>query len=398
MTRPAYDFTRPVDRSTSHSLKWSGPPGELPMWLADMDFPAAPEIVDAIRARADSGLFGYTQLDEEYAHALSAWWARRHGFAVAADWVVYCAGVLPAVSSLLRRMTAPGDQVVVLPPVYHVFFELITGNGRRVLPSDLRYDGTGYRIDFADLERKLAASRTRVLLFCNPHNPTGNLWDAPVLERIGELCARHDVLVVSDEIHGDLTTPGHAYTPFASVSPLCARTSVTCVSPTKTFNLAGLQTGALLVPDPALRAAVARGLHADWIGYPNVFAADATLAAYAHGERWLDGLRAVVTANRRRATRFLADEVPELRVVASDATYLMWIDCAALTADTEHLCAFLRDRTGLHLSAGAEFRGNGSRFVRVNVACQPVRLEDALGRLRAGVRAYRSEHSPGRRA
>ncbi|MGW3983029.1 MalY/PatB family protein [Streptomyces mirabilis] len=383
-----HDFDELTDRRGTNSLKWDVADGELPMWVADMDFRTAPEVVEAIHAKAETGIFGYTAVPDEYARAVAKWWARRHGFKMQQDWIVFCTGVVPALSSIVRKMTTVGENVLVQPPVYNIFHNSIVNNGRNVLSNDLRYDGTGYRIDFEDLERKLADPQTTLMILCNPHNPIGMIWDPDMLARIGELCARHHVLIVSDEIHCDLTDPGHPYTPFASVSDTCADNSITCIAPTKAFNLAGLQTASVVIPNEHIRAKVNRGLNTDEVAEPNAFAIEATIAAFTAGQPWLDDLCAYIRQNKERASEFIRAELHELHVVPSQATYLMWIDCGAITSDTTDLSRFIRQKTGLRLSDGADFGGHGSRFIRMNVACPRARLEDGLTRLKAGVEAY----------
>lgn len=383
-------FSEMTDRRDTNSLKWDVREGELPMWVADMDFRTAPEIVDAIRRKTETAIFGYTTVPDEYARSVAAWWKRRHGFALHEEWIVFCTGVVPALSSIVRKMTSVGENVLIQPPVYNIFYNSIVNNGRNVLRNDLLYDGTQYRVDFADLEHKLADPQTTLMILCNPHNPVGKVWDASTLARIGELCARHHVLVVSDEIHCDLTDPEYPYTPFASVSDTCATNSVTCVAPTKAFNLAGLQTASVVIPDEYIRAKVTRGLNTDEVAEPNAFAIEATVAAFTAAEPWLEELRAYIQQNKRYATDVIHTGIRGLRVVPSHATYLLWIDCGTLTDNTTDLCEFLRHRTGLVLSEGAAYGGEGKRFIRMNVACPRERLDDGLARLWAGVEAYRA--------
>ncbi|MEU6511219.1 MalY/PatB family protein [Streptomyces sp. NPDC046942] len=384
------DFSEPTDRHGTNSLKWDVAEDELPMWVADMDFRTAPAVVEAIQAKARTGIFGYTTVPDAYVQAVAAWWERHHAFPLEQDWIIFCTGVVPAISSIVRKMTTVGENVLIQPPVYNIFYNSIVNNGRNVLRNELLYDGTNYQIDFDDLERKLADPQTTLMILCNPHNPIGKIWDKPILARIGDLCARHHVLVVSDEIHCDLTDPGHSYTPFASVSDACRDNSITCVAPTKAFNLAGLQTASAVIPNRRIRAKVNRGLNTDEVAEPNAFAIEATIAAFTQGKPWLDALRSYIHDNKQQATEFIRAEIPGLKVVPSQATYLLWIDCAAITSDTADLCRFLRQKQGLLLSEGGLYGGDGTRFVRMNVACPRARLEDGLARLRAGVQAFRS--------
>jgi cystathionine beta-lyase len=290
-------------------------------------------------------------------------------------------------------MTEIGDDIVVLSPVYNIFYNSILNNGRKVLASELRYEDGSYAIDFADLDEKLSRETTSLFIFCNPHNPIGKVWDRQILERIAELCIKHDVLVVSDEVHCDLTHIGHAYIPFASVSEEIADRTITCVAPTKAFNLAGLQTAAIVIPNTEIRTLVDRGINTDEVAEPNTFAIQAAEAAFDEGEEWLEELRKYLEQNRKLFVGSLELLVPEVHVVEAEATYLAWIDCAAITTDTRELCAFIREKTGLYLSEGDIFGGNGSRFVRWNYACTKAVLDDGILRFVEGIELYKKEYS-----
>ena len=278
-----YDFDKMTDRRGTGSLKWDVPERELPMWVADMDFETAPEIREALRRRVEHGVFGYNVVTRDWYEAYQGWWGRRHHLEMEQDWLVFCTGVVPAISSAVRKLTTVGENVLVQTPVYNIFFNSIRNNGRNILESPLVYDGGEYSIDFGDLEEKLADPQTTLMLLCNPHNPVGKIWDRETLARIGELCARHHVLVLSDEIHCDLTDPGYEYVPFAAVSDVCRDNSVTCLAPTKAFNLAGLQTAAVMVPDSVIRHKLERGLNTDEVAEPNSFAVGAAVAASREG-------------------------------------------------------------------------------------------------------------------
>lgn len=384
----SYDFDTPINRRNTNSLKWDVAEGELPMWVADMDFPAAPEIRAAIEERAAHGVFGYSVLPEAWYQAYIGWWQRRHGFAMEKDWLIFCTGVVPAVSSIVRKLTTPAEKVLLQTPVYNTFFNSILNNGRQVLENRLTCKDGCYEIDFADLEAKLSDPQTTLMILCNPHNPVGNIWNRETLARIGGLCAKHHVTVLSDEIHCDLTDPGRAYVPFASVSELCRDVSVTCAAPTKTFNLAGLQTAAVMVPDPVLRHKVWRALNTDEVAEPNAFAVDATVAAFTKGDAWLDALRQYIFENKKLVAEFVSGNIPQLRLTPSEATYLLWLDCSALPGRAEELAEHIRQETGLYLSAGGQYGSGGEHFLRMNVACPRSVLKDGLTRLRAGIASY----------
>lgn len=388
-----FDFDQIIDRRNTNSYKWDVKADELPMWVADMDFGTAPAVVNAIERRLRQGAFGYNTVPDSFRESIIKWWQRRHQFAMEKDWILYCTGVVPAISSIVRKMTEIGDDIVVLAPVYNIFYNSILNNGRKVLASELRYEDGSYAIDFADLDEKLSRETTSLFIFCNPHNPIGKVWDRQILERIAELCIKHDVLVVSDEVHCDLTHIGHAYIPFASVSEEIADRTITCVAPTKAFNLAGLQTAAIVIPNTEIRTLVDRGINTDEVAEPNTFAIQAAEAAFDEGEEWLEELQDYLELNRKFLIGSLKGRIPEVHVVESEATYLAWIDCAAIREDTRELCAFIREKTGLYLSEGDIFGGNGSRFVRWNYACPKAVLDDGILRFVEGIELYKKEYS-----
>lgn len=383
-----YDFDTPTERRNTNSLKWDVAQGELPMWVADMDFQTAPEIREAIMKRAEHGIFGYSVIPDTWYEAYIQWWKTRHGYTMERDWLIFCTGVVPAISSIVRKLTTPAEKVLIQTPVYNIFFNSILNNGRQVLESPLRYDGKEYRIDFADLEEKLSDPQTALMILCNPHNPTGKIWDRQTLEKIGALCSRHHVTVVSDEIHCDLTDPGESYVPFASVSETCRQISITCMAPTKAFNLAGLQTAAVSVPDEVLRHKVWRALNTDEAAEPNAFAVEAAVTAFTRGADWLDALRDYLYENKKLAAAYIEKEIPGVRAVASQATYLLWLDCSGLIGCGREAAGFLRRETGLYLSEGSQYGGNGADFLRMNIACPRAVLKDGLERLKNGLAAY----------
>ncbi|RKI30270.1 pyridoxal phosphate-dependent aminotransferase [bacterium 1xD8-6] len=380
-----YDFDSLQERFGTGSLKWDVKENELPMWVADMDFPAAPEIMEVITGRAAHGIFGYSIVPDEWYQAYQGWWERRHHFRMERDWLLFCTGVVPAMSSIVRKMTTVGENVLIQTPVYNIFFNSVINNGRNVVENSLLYDGYAYCMDFEDLEEKLANPQTTMMILCNPQNPAGRIWDREELERVGKLCLKHHVLVVSDEIHCDLTDPGKEYIPFASISEEFADNSITCIAPTKAFNLAGLQTAAVVVPNPVLRHKVNRGLNTDEVAEPNAFAAVAAAAAFNKGEEWLDELRAYVYENKNYVSRFLKNELPQVKLVPSDATYLLWLDCRGLNVGSDELCDAIRQKTGLILSSGRTYGESGDGFLRMNVACQRKRVIDGCERLKRGI-------------
>ena len=300
----------------------------------------------------------------------------------------FCTGVVPAISSMVRKLTTVGENVLVQTPVYNIFFNSIVNNGRNIVESPLQYDGDTYHMDFEDLEQKLSDPQTTLMILCNPHNPVGRIWNREELGRVGDLCRKHHVIVISDEIHCDLTSPGQEYTPFASVSEGCRNNSITCIAPTKAFNLAGLHTAAVAVPSPNLRHKVWRGLNTDEVAEPNSFAVEGAVAAFTKGEAWLDALREYIQENKNFVENFLRKEVPQISPVSSQATYLMWLDCREMQGCATEFTRYLREHTGLYLSEGRQYGENGNSFIRMNIACPRSLLEDGLKRFAEGIRDY----------
>ena len=384
-----YDFDTPINRRNTNSLKWDVAEKELPMWVADMDFATAPEIQAAIRKRVSHGVFGYSEVPDEWYQAYISWWQKRHDFTMQKDWLIFCTGVVPAISSAVRKLTTPAEKVLIQTPVYNIFFNSILNNGRQVLESRLKYSFDQYEIDFEDLEQKLSDPQTSLMILCNPHNPVGKIWDKETLQRIGDLCWKHHVVVLSDEIHCDLTDPGTEYIPFASVSEKCRENSITCIAPTKAFNLAGLQTAAVMIPNSSLRHKVWRALNTDEVAEPNVFAVDAVIAAFTEGETWLDELREYIYENKKRTVEFVKENIPQIQVVPSHATYLLWLDCSSMAGSASDIAHHIRNKTGLYLSEGGQFGSCGEKFLRMNIACPRVTLEDGLKRLQEGIVSYK---------
>ncbi len=382
------DFDKVVDRRNTNSLKWDVADGELPMWVADMDFKAAPEIAKAIKDKVDLGVLGYQIVPDAWYDAIVGWWETRHGYTINKERLCFCTGVIPAISSIVKRITNHGDNIVLQTPVYDIFFHSVENAGRHVLENTLAYNDGEYSVDFDDLEKKLKDPLTTMMILCNPHNPIGKIWTKSELEKIGDLCARYGVTVLSDEIHCDLTSQGCDYTPFAAASSTCADISITCVAASKAFNIAGLQSAAVYASNAALHNKVVRGLNSDEVAEPNAFAVETTVAAFTECGYWIDELRSYIAENRETAYSYLRDNVPSVRAVRQNATYLLWIDCSSVTDDAAKLCDFIRKETGLYITAGGQYRGNGKTFVRINAACPKSVLLDGLKRFERGVKLY----------
>lgn len=386
-----YDFESIIDRKGTFSCKWGGcSENELPMWVADMDFKAAPEIIEALQKRLNNGIFGYTYIPEEWYKAYQYWWKNRHNLEISKDSLIFCTGVVPAISTAVRKLTTIAENVLIQPPVYNVFYNSIRNNGRNILESPLLYSNGKYSINWEDLERKLSAPQTSLMILCNPHNPVGKIWDKETLAKIGELCSKYYVKVISDEIHCDITDPGKEYVPFASVSETCANISVSCLAPTKCFNIAGLHTAAVMIPNPELNHKMWRALNTDEVAEPNAFAIEAAIASFTKGGKWLDELREYVKENKNRIKEYIAENIPDLYIVPSEATYLLWLDCSKITSDSTALAEFIREKTGLFLSNGAQYGENGQFFMRLNTACPRKFIEDGLTRLKQGVELWKS--------
>lgn len=386
-----YNFDKIINRRETGSLKWDVSKNELPMWVADMDFETLPEIQEALVERVAHGVYGYSVIPDEWSQSYVDWWDKRHHFHMNPEKLIFTTGVIPALSSAVRKFTTPGENVLVQTPVYNHFFYVIRNNGRNIVENQLLYDGENYSIDWEKLEQQLSNPQTTMMILCNPHNPIGKIWDKETLAGIGRLCKKYDVVVVSDEIHCDLTAPGKEYIPFASVNETCRDISVTCLAPTKTFNLAGIQTAAVYVENPLLHHGMKCQLNTDEVAEPNVFAVPAVIAAYQNGAGWLDELRNYIHQNKQYVTEFLQNKIPEIYPVVLDATYLMWLDCRKLTEDSRKFTDFIREKTGLFVMRGSVYGKNGEGFLRLNIAASKLIVEDGMQRLLEGVTAWKND-------
>ena len=376
-----YDFDRVIDRRNTNSYKWDSEKDVLPLWVADMDFETAPCVKEAIVKKAQFGIFGYSIYGEEWEQSYISWWKRRHNFEIKGEWLIFTTGIIPAISTCVRKLTTAAEKVLVQTPCYNIFFNSIVNNGRVPLESPLAFDGTNYSIDFNRLEKDLSDPQCSLMILCNPQNPTGTIWKKDELARIGELCKKHGVKVISDEIHCDVTVPGKSYIPFAAASDVCASISVSCISPTKCFNIAGINTAAVVVPDEFLRHKVWRGLNTDEVAEPNVFAIDATVAAFNGGEDWLNQLNEYIYENRKFAADYIAQNCKGLSVINAEATYLLWVKLPD-GIDGNVFAQRLKEKTGLFIIGGNEYGKTGENFVRINLACPRSILEDAMERLK----------------
>ena len=383
MKNTRYDFESVIYRKDTNSLKWDLFGDDVPMWVADMDFRVAPAIEEAILKRARHPVYGYTIVTDDLFQAYIDWWDRRYGFRMSRENMLYSIGVMPSISSMIRCLTDPGDNILIQTPVYHVFFYVIEDNNRKVLENQLTYEDGEYKIDFEDLDEKL--SESKLMMLCNPQNPVGKIWSKDDLAKIGELCKKHDVILISDEIHCDLTDPDSIYNLFELSSDYDK--VITCLSPSKSFNIAGFQSSIVHTKNQEILNKVKSQMHIDNSDSCNVFATAAVIAAYDESEEWLEELKEVLYENKCIVRQYLENELPIIRMVECDATYLLWLDCSALNVPSKVLSGFLRDNQGLFLSAGIDFGLNGDDFLRMNIACPQELLKEGLARLKAGITA-----------
>lgn len=383
-----YDFKTVVNRRHIDSVKWNVQDNELPMSIADMDFKTAPEIILAMQEKIKLGAFGYEEVGEDYFNAVSNWYQLEHGVNANPKWMIFATGVVPAISSIVRRVSHIGDNVLVQEPVYNIFYNSIENNGRHVLSSDLRYHDGKYEIDWQDLEKKLANPLTTLMLFCNPHNPTGIVWTRSEVEQIASLCQKYDVVLLSDEIHGDLVRDNVKYAPAFSVTKELRNNVISLVSPSKTFNVAALHAATVIIPNENLRNIVNRGLNSDELAEPNLLAIPVTIAAYTEGCNWLHSLLNIVDDNFTYAEREINKNLKTVKIVSGPATYLMWLDVSKISKDSKKLADYIRKETGLIVSPGSIYRGNGSQFLRLNLASPLPMVEDGIKRLITGIKNF----------
>jgi cystathionine beta-lyase len=385
-----HDFDRVLDRRGTHSLKWDycertfGLDDVIPMWVADMDFEAPPAVVEAIRSRAAHGAYGYPSTPGSFWRSAVDWLAARHRWEIEREWLARSPGVVPALSLCVNAFTSPGDGIVVQPPVYYPFFWAVQNNGRQLVRNPLRNEAGRYVMDLADLESKIDA-RTRMVILCSPHNPVGRVWTRGELQALGEVCERHDLIVLADEIHMDLVLRGHRHVPFASVSERLAARTITCVAPSKTFNIAGFSTSLVIASNPDLLKRYNSQLSASGLGLGSLFGTIGLEAAYRHGAGWLDYLLEYLDGNVSLMERFIGDRLPMLRFVRPEGTYLALIDCRALGLDQATLDEFFLRSARVYFDSGPMFGAEGAGFERINFGCPRATLQEALERIAEAV-------------
>lgn len=386
-----YDFDEIIPRRHTNSYKWDSAAEEnvLPLWVADMDFRTAPPVVEALQKRVEHGIFGYTKVPPAYYEAITSWFARRHDWQIDKDWIIYTSGVVPALSAIIKALTKPGDRVLVQTPVYNCFFSSIRNNGCEVVENPLIYTNQTYHIDFTNLERLTADPNVKLMLLCNPHNPAGRVWTRKELTRLGEICLRNNVIVVADEIHCELVYPGHTYTPFASISQAFLMNSVTCISPSKAFNLAGLQIANIISADEEIRIKIDKAININEVCDVNPFGVEALMAAYTHGEEWLEELKQYLAENYSYLKEYFNEYLPQFPVTTLEGTYLVWVDCSVLQQRSKDIVETLLKEEQLWVNEGSIYGEAGESFIRINIACSRQILTDGLNRLMNGLKRIR---------
>jgi len=396
-------FAHPAHYKGTNSLKWEfrvdngtispwdgadpalGEDQVLPMWVADMDFTAADPIRRAVEKRAAHGVFGYATKSQSYLDAVKHWMEKRHNWSIDTDWIVPTAGVVPGIHLIVKRLTRPGDKILIQRPVYHPFTYAAINNDRISESNSLTFDGSRYHMDFDDLEVKAGDPLARIALLCSPHNPVGRIWTRDELTRVAEICCRHDVIVVADEIHADLILPGYEFFAYGRLDPALRAKSIICTAPSKSFNVAGLMTANLIIEDPELRDQVRMEIRATGLYTMSPFGIVATEAAYTEGEPWLNEAIGHIAANIVHVRTYLEEHLPMIKAVDCEATYLLWLDCRALGLEHAALKSLMLEKAKIYLDEGQIFGEEGTGFMRINLACSREMVDAALARLSAAV-------------
>lgn len=385
-----YNFDLMINRYNTDSLKWDkterlfGDKDILPMWVADMDFMSPQPVIDAIRRRSEHGAFGYSVRSNSYLDVFVDWVERRHHWMINKKWIRCTPGIMPAIGLAIQSFTEPGDKVIIQTPVYHPFTHVVTKNKRELVNSPLKFENGKYVMDYEDIERKIDCG-VKMLILCNPHNPVGRVWTREELVKLGDICMRHNVLVISDEAHCDLIYKGNTHIPFASISTKFAESSITCTAPSKPFNIAGLQMSNVIIPNQTLRKTFTEVVDALYLGSSNTFGLVAAESAYRYGEEWLDELMEYIQGNLEYLTKFVENKLNKIKVIQPEGTYLAWLDCRELGMDAENLEKFFHKEAKVAFDEGYKFGLGGEGFTRVNMACPRALLEEGLNRIEKAV-------------
>lgn len=384
------EFERIINRENTNSMKWDKLKANykredlIPMWVADMDFAISPDITLAIQERIAHPILGYTFCSNDYYDAVINWIKRRHDWDIEKEWIVFTPGVVPAISYLIRALTDIGDNIIIQTPVYHLFSSTIKNNKRNVITNPLVFKNGKYYMDLEDLEKKID-SRTKLLILCSPHNPVGRVWTKEELIKLSDICLRHNIKIISDEIHFDLVYKNYNHSILGSISDEIRDNSIICTSPSKSFNIAGMQVSNIIISNKEIRKQYEKQLEIDHIGKPNIFAESALISSYNKSEKWLDSLILYIEQNKNYFIDYIESEIPELKVIKPEGTYLLWVDCSGLKMSSEELKDFFVNKCNLALNHGAMFGEEGQLFQRFNIACSRTILKEALDRIKKAV-------------
>lgn len=378
-----YNFDEIIPRRGTGSYKWDTPQSDdvLSLWVADMDFRTAPAIIDALRRRVEHGIFGYTKVPDEYYESVIRWFKERHGWDIRREWFIYTSGVVPAVSAIIKAMAKPGDEVIVQTPAYNCFFSSIRNNDCTLSANDLIYQDGRYTIDFDDLEKRASRPNATLLLLCNPHNPSGRVWTRDELTRIADICLRHGVFIIADEIHCELTFNEHTYTPFASISPDIRQHCATCISPSKAFNIAGLQIANIITANDTVRQRIDRAININEVCDVNPFGVEATIAAYNQSSQWLEALKRYIWGNYLFLLKEFSTHLPHIHIIPLEGTYLAWIDITSTHQTSEEITLKLLNDQHLMINSGTMYGPGGEGFLRLNLATPRPILTEAIRRM-----------------
>ena len=390
-----YDFDKIIDTTGTHRMKYSNPPegapaDTIPMWIADMDFQTLPEMIEALKKRADHGIFGYTYLPDCYREAVAGWMERRHNWKIDPKWITATPGIIPSLKAAVCLLTEPGDGVLVQPPVYYMFMEIIRVTGRTVVENPLLETADGYKMDLEDFEKKIVEKNIKMFILCSPHNPVSRVWTRDELKQVGEICKKHNVTIVSDEIHHDFVYEGNEFVSFTAVDPSFKDIAITCTAPSKTFNCAGLKTANIIIGNEELRAKYGKQLKQFGLTGINALSVPAIEAAYTYGDQWVDEVVSYIYENFQIVDRFLKEKLPKIKLRKPECLYLAWIDLREQGIEDEEFYKVCL-QSGVWLEAGREFGDHGKGFARLNLACPHTTVEKALNRIYEGVKRWEAE-------
>lgn len=383
------EFDRRIDRRITHSRKWMieepMPLDVIPLWVADMDFEAPKTVIEALKERVDHGIFGYTVIPDTYYEAVKGWMKRRHNFLVNRDWITIVPGIVTALNVIVQAFTSQGDAVIIQRPVYHPFSFAVENNGRKLVNSPLVINGNRYEMNFEDFEQKIIKYKVKLFILCSPHNPVGRVWSKDELKRVADLCLKHGVLMVVDEIHHDLIYKGVKHTTLATLDHTYSMNTITCTAPSKTFNLAGLQVANVIIENENIRKDFQKNLRNLAVPPTNIFGRIGCEVAYQTGDEWLDHLMDYLEGNKNFVKQFIEERLPLLRMIDTEATYLLWIDFRGLGLNDEDLEHFLIHEAKLWLNKGVMFGEEGRGYARMNIGCPRTLIEQALINLEAAI-------------